>query len=162
MTLAVRVVFVDFDGVLNAEAATDEPIGAELWSADWLDADMVARLSDLVARAEASVVISSSWRGRRSSGELAAMLASRGYRGDVVGVTPRLPRPPEGERFVRMAEVEAWLAAHPEVVSFVILDDEHDFGALSANHVRTDPRVGLTDADTAMALAILRGPLHAP
>lgn len=155
---AMQVVFVDFDGVLNAESdAVDDSV--ELWTASWLDAAMVERLSRFVESAAASVVISSSWRCRRSIGELAAILAERGYGGGIVDVTPRHDRPPEGERLVRAGEIAAWLAGHPEVASFVILDDDEDFGPLASRHVRTDPAVGLTDADVARARAILAAPI---
>jgi hypothetical protein len=106
-------------------------------------------------------VISSSWRRRRTLAELETMLALRGYRGGVHDVTPRLPRPVEGERLVRASEIAAWLAAHGDVRAFVILDDERDFGTLAARHVRTDASVGLTDEDVRRALALLsdeRGP----
>lgn len=152
----MRVIFLDFDGVLNADTNdADVPLVGELWSADWLDREMVARLSDLAMRGGACVVISSSWRQRRSRDELAAILASAGFTGELRDVTPRLPRPPSGERFVRMEEVAAWLASATDVEAFVILDDDQEFGALSDRHVRTDSRVGLTSADVERALRIL-------
>jgi hypothetical protein len=152
----VRVIFLDFDGVLNAD--TDDGDSAavdELWSAAWLDRAMVERLSDLAQRGGARVVISSSWRQRRSREELAEMLASLGFDGEVIDITPRLPRPESGERTVREQEVKAWLDAHGGVESFVILDDDQEFGALSDHHVRTDSKVGLTARDVEHALAIL-------
>lgn len=56
---------------------------------------------------------------------------------------------------MREQEVRAWLDAHGGVESFVILDDDQEFGALSDHHVRTDSEVGLTDLDVQRALAIL-------
>jgi hypothetical protein len=103
----------------------------------------------------AHLVISSSWRRRRSRAELSAILAERGYTGGIFDVTPRHGRPPEGERLVRAGEITAWLASHPEVTSFVILDDDADFGPLASRHVRTDAAAGLTDGDVARACSIL-------
>lgn len=153
----MRVVFLDIDGVLNAASEDDAPIVGELWSADWLDREMLERLSDLTRRGHADVVVSSSWRQRRSLAELDGILAAAGFTGRVVDVTPRLPRPPSGERFVRMEEVRSWLASRKDIESFVILDDDQDFGELSARHVRTDSQVGLTAADVERALGVLAG-----
>lgn len=154
----MRVIFLDFDGVLNAD--TDDVEEAdELWTEAWLDPTLVARLAQLVEATSAVVVISSSWRQRRTQAELAHFLALRGYAGGVLDVTPRLPRPEEGERLVRAAEVRAWLDAQADIDSFVILDDDEDFGPLSARHVRIDSKVGLTSADVRAAMAILEIPL---
>jgi hypothetical protein len=150
----MRIIFLDFDGVLNADMAEPDE-SRELWTASWLDAAMVGRLARLVERTGARIVISSSWRQRRSQEELRALLAARGYVGDVFDITPRHQRPPEGERLVRAGEIAAWLAAHPEVTSFVILDDDEDFGPLAAQHVRIDAHVGLTDADVLRAHSVL-------
>ncbi len=152
----MRVVFVDFDGVLNRETDIAEE-EAELWTAAWLEADLVARLERLVASTGAKVVVSSSWRQRRSLDELADILAERGYLGGVHDVTPRLPRTEEGEKHVRAAEIAAWLTAHPEVVTWIILDDERDLGPLAHRHVWTDPSVGLSETNIEEARALLLG-----
>jgi hypothetical protein len=160
----MRVIFLDFDGVLNTNASvgmavpSEGQIGDELWTAAWLDRTLVARLAGLVAQTAAVLVISSSWRLRRSREELATMLAERGGAIDVVDVTPRLPRPPEGERLVRASEIAAWLDRHPEVSTFVILDDHADFGLLAGRHVHVDPAVGLTDEDVQRAIEVLAEP----
>ena len=60
----MRVVFLDFDGVLNTDTEEGFSADGELWSAAWLEPVLVMRLSELCARADASVVISSSWRAR--------------------------------------------------------------------------------------------------
>jgi len=152
----MRVVFLDFDGVLNAETSeVDDSV--EMWSASWLDRAMVQRLARLVERAGARVVVSSSWRQRRTIAELQEILGVHGFAVAILDVTPRHTRPAEGERLVREGEISAWLAAHPEVTSFVILDDDQEFGTLSHAHVQTDSRVGITDADVARACAILTG-----
>jgi hypothetical protein len=129
-----------------------------MWSASWLDEELVARLSRLVGSTGAKVVVSSSWRQRRTLDELRQIFAERGYVGELLDVTPRHARPLDGdERPVRRAEIAEWLERHPEVGSYVILDDNHDFGALARRHVATDSKVGLTDDDVRRARAILEG-----
>jgi HAD domain in Swiss Army Knife RNA repair proteins len=150
----MRIVFLDFDGVLNADTA-EVDTSSEMWSAAWLDATMVARMARLVQEANARVVVSSSWRQRRSREELESILAERGFTQGVHDVTPRLPRPPEGERFIRANEIAAWLATHPDVTEFVILDDDPELGDLAARHVHVDSTRGLTDEDVSRAMTIL-------
>lgn len=56
---------------------------------------------------------------------------------------------------VRASEIAAWLDTHADVSAFVILDDDRDFGPLSARHVRTDSSVGLTEEDVRRAMEFL-------
>ena len=58
----------------------------------------------------------------------------------------------------RADEIRAFLAAHPRVEKYAILDDRADAAdrELLAHFVRTEPSVGLTDADVAQAIALLR------
>lgn len=151
----MQIVFLDIDGVLNATTDDFDP-SVEMWSAGWLDEKLVARLSLLVATGGAKVVISSSWRQRRTLDELRQIFAERGFVGEILDVTPRHGKPLDGdERPVRSAEIAEWLERHPEVGRYVILDDNHDFGALAPRHVATDSRVGLTDDDVRRARVIL-------
>ena len=152
--VALKIIFLDFDGVLNVDTALADD-SQELWTASWLLPDLVSRLGALVKSAGAQVVVSSSWRQRRTLEELREILAHHGYLGGVFDVTPRHARPPEGESLVRASEISAWLTRHPEVGSYVILDDDQEFGALASRHVRVDPSIGLSDADVARARAIL-------
>src|SRR4051812_35728806 len=86
----MRVLFLDFDGVLNADS-TDVPEGTELWTEAWLVPALVVRASQIAQRTGARTVICSSWRQLRSLSDLRAMLAGLGYVGEVIDVTPRLP-----------------------------------------------------------------------
>jgi hypothetical protein len=58
-------------------------------------------------------------------------------------VTPSLSRSPEGARLVRGDEEQAWLAAHPAVTSFAIVDDDDDMARLGHFTVRTTMVEGL-------------------
>ena len=106
------------------------------------------------------VVVSSSWRQRRSIPDLEEMLSERGYSGGTEDVTPRLPRPVEGEQLVRAKEIADGQSHHPEVGSFAIVDDDLEFGALAEHHVWVEPSTGFSDANVAHATA-LRGTIDA-
>jgi hypothetical protein len=152
----MKVIFLDFDGVLNNDSPEMEH-SLELWAVSWLEPAMVARLATLVDRTAAKVVVTSSWRQRRSKEELDGILAGCGFSEGILDVTPKLPRSPEGERLAREREIMAWLEVHPEVLSFVILDDKDEFQMLASSLVHVDSTAGLSDADVTRAQAILLG-----
>jgi Swiss Army Knife RNA repair-like protein len=114
-----------------------------------LDPECVGVLNEIVARGDADVVVSSTWRLGRSIAELQAMLEAAGFVGRVVGKTPT------GIAGAgRADEIAAWLAEHA-VHDYVIIDDHVDMGALRARLVHTDPGRGLQPDDAARALAVL-------
>ena len=120
----------------------------------------MARLKALLERSGAKAVVASSWRKSTvedTLGELEALGLDLGQ--DLIGVTPLIERRWVDGMLVgapRWQEIRAWLDGAPErVQGFAILDDGDDMGPLEPHHVRTDPRVGLTDADTDRALRIL-------
>jgi hypothetical protein len=168
----MRVVFLDIDGVLNhtqtrhAVVPTDEeplpiPIAPEC----------LARLNRLIAETGAKIVISSSWRNFARSAELdlGAALLRHGLCADVIGATPDLANdrtwldnwhvvkgaPFTFELLERGWEIAEWIAAHPEVTEFVILDDCSDMDVLKPWLVLTHPIDGLDDPDVERAKWLL-------
>ncbi len=137
----MRVIFLDFDGVLNTPAYLDEvgydgPVAAS----GQIDTRAVDELNCLVALTGAKVVVSSTWRKYYSVEGLQQLLESRGFRGEIIGKTLEL-------WCYRGAEIRDWLYEHPEVEQFVILDDDNDMEKLARKMVQTDPEKGLTEAD---------------
>lgn len=177
----MRLVFLDLDSVVNSEryfarrlalnAAADrmsdadglrpgsETYGVPLSSlrgtvphADEIDPEAVARLVRVVEEGRAKVVISSSWRVMTPLPEIDAALRHRGFRGEIVGVTPRLDCP----IVERGREVQAYLSdmvSPPE--SFVILEDAEDMLHLTERTVRTTWEEGMQDGHVDEALRIL-------
>ena len=139
-----RVIFLDIDGVLAPIRRWDR-------YGD-LDPGCIRVLNEIVARGEADVVVSSTWRYGKTVAELQAMLDTEGFTGRVLDKTPV-----GGPGADRGEEIAAWLADH-EVGGFVIIDDHVDMGALRARLVQTHPAHGLQPADAARALAVLRRP----
>lgn len=151
----MKIIFLDFDGVLNSlwfffhalRKARDHAIITDPDTE--LDPKAVKYLNDLVAVSGAKVVISSSWRLVYPIGRLIQVLEGAGFKGEVIDVTPFL----RGER--RGMEIGAWLGEHPEVESFVILDDKSDMGWLSHRLVQTDAGKGLKSKHVMAALQML-------
>jgi len=117
-----------------------------------LDAACIAVLNDIVARAEADVVVSSTLRYGKTVAELQAMLDTEGFVGRVLDKTPT-----GAAGGGRGDEIAVWLAAHA-VSGFVIIDDHVDMGELRSHLVHTDSARGLQAADAPRALAILSLP----
>lgn len=119
-----------------------------------IDPQCVARLNSIIERTEAEVVISSSWRMLFRRATITARLERAGFKGQVVGQTPRLPG------YNRGKEVASYLAKEPGQISYVILDDVPDLHPLSSRLVLTDEAVGLQDHDVERAVLILQGKLQ--
>ena len=55
----------------------------------------------------------------------------------------------------RGREIQLWLQQHPEVDSFVILDDDADMDNLIDRLVQTEIETGLTEQDADRAIELL-------
>ena len=140
-----RVIFLDIDGVLA-------PIRAWERYGD-LDPACIQVLNEIVARGQADVVVSSTWRYGKTVAELQEMLEAQGFTGRVLDKTPSgTPGADRGE------EISAWLAEH-DVTGYVVIDDHADMGELRSRLVQTHPGHGLQAADGAHIFATLMRPL---
>jgi hypothetical protein len=146
----VRIVFLDFDGVLNT---IDDPCWsqADAGNEGCLDPEKVRLVTDLVRRTGALVVLSTSWRLGFAQEELEEMLRRRGFEGGFAGITPR-------EGATRGEEIQAWLRDHGGgVTHWVVLDDAtQGMEWLGARHVRTTLEEGLTAVHVEEAARLLR------
>jgi len=136
-----RVIFLDIDGVLA-------PIRQWHRYGD-LDPACIAVLNEIVARAGADVVVSSTWRYGKTVAQLQEMLDAGGFAGRVLDATPI-----GGPGAERGDEIAAWLVDNA-VTGFVIIDDHFDMGALRTHLVPTHPGHGLRPEDAARAVATL-------
>jgi hypothetical protein len=142
----VRVIFLDFDGVLAPIRCWDR-------YGD-LEPACLQVLNEIVARGHADVVVSSTWRHGKTVAELQAILEAQGFTGRVVDKTPTGPRGAG-----RAEEISAWLAEHA-VGGYVIIDDHADMGELRSHLVQTHPAHGLQAADAPRAVAMLMRSPH--
>ncbi len=160
----MKVIFLDIDGVLNAhdwdEAAQSNRIRHRC----------VEQLSRILGETGAKIVLSSSWRYMIHCGAMTTigfeyMLRTHGAFGivhKIVGVTIKDedtpgylgPEHTEGDWEPRATQIRKWLEEHPEVASFVVIDDG-DVPGFGERFVQTDGATGLTDADADRAIAIL-------
>jgi hypothetical protein len=159
---AVKVLFLDIDGVLNSAEwygrrprelrdlpNTDHNVGL-----CEIDPEAVARLGRIVDATGARIVISSTWRRVFRLPTIRLLLAERGLRAEVVGVTPDLG----GVAMLgRGEEIRAWLAAHPDVTAFAVLDDNDEMDAVREAFVPTwlDGEDGLADEHVERVIALL-------
>lgn len=168
----MKVLFLDIDGVLNHSDTRHNvaPSDAEPLPLP-IAPECMARLNRLVAETSAQIVISSSWRNfaRSQRQDLGHALVRQGLIAEVIGETPDLPNDQTWlanwqarkgasfpfEQLERGWEIAEWLAAHPEVTTFVILDDCSDMDVLKPWLVLTHPNEGLADPDVERAKWLL-------
>ena len=145
----LRVIFCDFDGVLNQHSSGKYELLHE----------QVERL-DRLARETGAVVVVSSWWRWIGVPTLREDLASAGFHGRLIGRTPWLGDDQQWDAFERGTEIAAVLRyLGDRVESFVILDDHDRMGDLLPHLVQTVAVEGLSEADIEMARRILEGSL---
>lgn len=117
----MRVVFLDFDGVLNH--GYDKVRGAPS-GFDYSVPSCVLALNALTRAMDAKIVVSSSWRLQHTLDELRTTLRLWGVEAPVLDVTPDL-EDASGFPAARIAEIRAFLDLCPEPVeAFAVLDDQ--------------------------------------
>lgn len=137
-----RVVFLDFDGVLNSMSSFG--LHGDLR----LSPVHVSSLNKICDSGSAVVVVSSTWSLFRRIEELRDLLSEAGFTGKVVGTTPDIG-PCRGK------DIDQWLIDNRDVESFVILDDNGDMEPHIDRLVRTAFPTGLTEDHVDMALGHL-------
>ena len=106
----MKVIFLDIDGVLNCKKTPNPRKFPYI-----VDKRLLARLRRLLDRTGAKVVLSSSWRT-----DPVGLFAAKYWGIPFMDVCPDMPRSP------RRTEVLKWLARHPKVTRYAIIDDEDD------------------------------------
>ena len=158
----MKIIFLDFDGVLNSEKFLKTNQGKGFGAAQ-IDPQAVVLLDQLVQATGAKIVISSSWRHIWSTWEIKQMLFKAGSK---VASKAIIDRTPMGESN-RGQEIQEWLDLDPErevvnpehegVESFVILDDTDDMLPDQMDRfVHTSGQIGLTAENVSDAISILR------
>ena len=155
----MKIIFLDIDGVLNSAAYLkrwrDETFRHEKgekkgdrWI-EMIDELAVPLLNKIIEVTGAKVVISSTWRILNSAEMIQTYLNKKGFVGEIIGCTPRLPFDDRG------TEIERWLKTHDPVESFVILDDGSDMGPVLDRLVHTTWATGLQQEHVERAIELL-------
>lgn len=112
----MKVIFLDFDGVLNNERTFQENIQIDPYCAKLI--------IDVCEKCNLKIVISSSWRafGREYIEEKMLKAGCSEFSKYIHSdwKTPRI-------RGKRGKEIKAWLKNHPEVTQYLCIDDDSDF-----------------------------------
>jgi len=146
--MGMKVIFLDADGVLNCDSTRTLIPGTRFIG---LDADMIKRLKSIIKRTGASIVMSSTWRKHPECMEYLKKELGKKVSDKIIGYTPVLQWEP------RWKEIDAWMARHPEVSSFIVLDDLEFEGLekYGERFVLTHWISGLTDELTEKCIKLL-------
>lgn len=153
----MRVIFLDIDGVLNNSTFWHEQHTKDPEKAEWgtmnetgWDPESIRCLNEIVDRTGATIIVSSTWRLRYS--ECVGCLTR-------AGINHPGGRTPSHHHGIRGDEIKEWLDNHPEVETFVILDDDSDMREdQKPFFVQTSWKNGLQKEHVDRAVNILLGP----
>lgn len=141
-----NLIFLDFDGVIINRESLMKQSGLNANAAP----ECVRVLNKITERANAAIVISSTWRKCMPVGKLRLLLKKWGVSAPVLGVTPDLRDAQRGK------EILKWLADHRgKAKDFVILDDDADMHPFHHKLVKTEFAEGLAEKHIELALARL-------
>ena len=151
----MKVIFLDFDGVLNSEryVKTCEEYGVII------DPSRMRLLKQIIDATDAKIVLSTSWREHWDKEpkncdnigiEINNIFGKYGLH--IFGKTPILS-------CCREDEIADWLKSNPQVVNFVVLDDRFlDSKRIRGHFVKTSGySKGLDEASVDKAIEILNG-----
>mgnify|MGYP001576710275 CR=1 FL=1 len=141
-----RILFLDFDGVLNNKRWFASQLRAGRTCTDF-DPRNMGHLKRIVQRLpNLQIVVSSSWRCGRTVAELGQLLARVVSSEQIFDKTPELLSRSRGEEICQW-RMEWGIREHiaPYNIRFAVLDDDgFDMVAVFDNFFRTDARYGLT------------------
>ena len=149
----MKVIFLDFDGVLN-----NEPYLQKVGNYRTLDPESIDQLNRVLEATEAKSVVSSTWRYMYPSvRDLNELLESHGLpKGCVTGLTPRVLD--YNVHYTRGAEIALWLERHGSIKNWVAVDDESAMEPLPSERVvKTEWVVGLQKEHADKMIEVLNG-----
>ena len=150
-----RIIFLDFDGVLNTEYYQGLlQFQGEQWQDQYgafFDPRAVRQLKRVIDTTGADIVVESSWKylGLEAMQELWMV---RNFPGKVIDITPSLT-----DNASKGEEIAAWLSeyATPDT-RYVIIDDEYVvLDSQIPYFILTNPYEGLTEEQANRAISIL-------
>jgi hypothetical protein len=155
----MKVIFLDFDGVIT--------IPKSKWH---ISVPHVKRIKKICDVTDAKIVISSSWQryaGTDKETEEEKVknwlngILMKGYKGFIRKFFAEYTFDMSGRFYGeygsdRGSDIKSWLVRHPEVDSYVIIDDEDDMmDEQLFNFVQTDFVFGIQDREVELAIQVL-------
>lgn len=154
----MRVIFLDFDGVLNSvssmiynnrlllQGLSDIPTHESFNPISCSNLQYI-----LEECPDVEIVVSSTWRKYHHVAALQEILKTNGILSErMVGTTPVL----DG---YRGKEIEAYLKANPQITEFVIIDDDSDMDPYMDRLVKTNNMDGLSFSDSEKVIEMFGG-----
>lgn len=149
-----KIIFLDFDGVLNTEhyqdllQYQDKPWQDEYGA--FFDPKAVKQLKRIIDATDADIVIESSWKylGLDAMKELWKV---RNLPGTIIDITPSLLGKNKG------VEIASWLSKYAKQdIRYVIIDDEYVILDSQLPHfILTNPYEGITEEQANRAISML-------
>jgi hypothetical protein len=155
----MRVLFTDFDGVMNSVGSMIynnrlRLLGlSDIPTHEAFDPIASSNLQYILEELpDVQVVVSSTWRKHKTLVALQKVFeVNRILPERMIGTTP------VSEEGYRGKEIEQYLKEHPEVKSFVIIDDDKDLEPYMDRLVRTNSSNGLTFTDAQKVIELFGG-----
>ena len=151
-----KIIFLDFDGVLNTEhyqgllQYQNSPWQDEYGA--FFDPKAVKQLKRIIDATDADIVVESSWKylGLDAMKELWEV---RNLPGTIIDITPSLLGKNKG------VEIASWLSKYAKQdIRYVIIDDEYVILDSQLPHfILTNPYEGITEEQANRAISILNG-----
>ena len=149
----MKVIFLDFDGVLNSEKYVRNFSGYGVI----IDPTRMALLKHIIDKTKAKIVLSTSWRehweqctGKCNDTGKEINKIFNEFNLSIFDKTPSIGGNREDE-------IESWLKSNPETENFVVLDDRFlDSPIIRGHFVKTDNyRSGISEENVNEAIKIL-------
>ncbi len=165
-----KIIFLDIDGVLNSNFWNGEH-QREISDGTLIDLEKVKLLRQIIDKTDAKIVLHSGWRFwfdsdakpiRKEALRLVGMLEQEKL--GIYDVTPDFSTE-EIKRtrkfsLVKASEILAWVEAHPEVSSWIVLDDlDLHSEEIEKHQIKTNQETGLTQENVEQAIRLLQCPI---
>jgi hypothetical protein len=147
-------IFLDIDGVLRTHKSDlewSQCLGVTIPLSVYerrFDKKIVSYINEIVGYTRAKIVVTSTWRTKRSLEELKIIFRDNGIVGDVVGITDiGLTRGEEIEQYISENEIE----------NYVVIDDQvNDIlkHIPKERVIKVDPFIGFEDVDKAIDILL--------
>lgn len=154
----MKILFLDFDGVMVTDRYRDEQIDSggvlrDSYGAVF-DPVCVENLRRIIDNTDAEIVVTSTWKMEMGLDGIQQMWNARQLPGKVIGVTPDIDPIHRGD------EIQAWLDANPGAVRYAIIDDTpflDFFNEEQLPHLfKVDERAGLDEKTVTKVIELLK------